>query len=1118
MEVYSDGFVKFIEEDGGCFVNVSDHIVLLEDPLRINLAFLWRQFEGILREELRALLSLRYEDAVSRYPGLGFKGKHADKRRDVPLGFIRNGMDRRLTVLKDPALVAALVNLDLIPATTPHGKQRQRFPRSKGPMGKALDELDYETQAKVIEEVLKMNLDDVLNFGQRDWLGMDALHRIITGRRPAVEILSDLADMIERELAPVKIERGKFRGSGSGRAYAPLWFAVFLACRNVWLFPFRYISKMNVLYPDHLRPLLPILSVPPSCRDIADSMTASAPRVKSSLRQTVPVFAISALAGTMWSSRRFCPAALFEMKRLFGTSNGTRSSSINHVYRVLSDLFDVNIRQRGEARRLNGRKRQNSIEAFYWVDYPSRTNTKKASRILGLDVGDMIIPEHTKELAAEMRCLLNGFKVQHMRHIPYALDYFLIYTLNLDPSVAPRRLRDIRRDLHVVSIDSPHETFLQFLDDRCEPTRSRQSAIPKMLEIWKIAALRDGFAAALPCPFDQHDRVKGSETKNTKAGRALDAEVIDLLIEINRMDDWAFAKCLDTSYFLAKHPEGYYESVFWPASPIILEFTLRTGVRLRSARWFDSGEADEKTYDPLSQTYSVNESDTAISGRNEFVVRKMTLDDAARTAINGTWINLAKSGPYEIPYFPSELLEPVLFMRALQQKYNPIKSPIPAVDDKNNTVYTDLSQFPLVTPLFRTPDPLSATISEDQVRFYYKQFLKHAQPIVEARLGRPYPLVDLDLDVALSTIHDHRRSYVTNGDEAGVPMSVMQVLLGHASEGMTHRYNLVRDHRVHGRIQAATYDHNLIASVAEGSHEAISEMATQVGLVMGVDAKAARDLREMSSGARPFVIDCLAHCLCVNGDCSKGGQPKGGKAQPVFRPRACGGCRFAARSWAHRGGVVMRHNMLTLELRQSAARAANLNARIEKDEAAGRNVSALKLSSTSEDYFRRQLANELRLEKEWLVKIDVAARAARRAGHSPSAVILAGEAIDIDKVETSLERVHEFELLHMVMQDSVLLPASIIDLPSAAPLEYERHVRQILRANSLEECLYRIPPEEKTETLIAIGGVLLNAFGDVGEMQRLVESSANNIPDPAIEVIATQITTAVADKTSRFIT
>lgn len=349
-------------------------------------------------------------------------------------------------------------------------------------------------------------------------------------------------------------------------------------------------------------------------------------------------------------------------------------------------------------------------------------------------------------------------------------------------------------------------------------------------------------------------------------------------------------------------------------------------------------------------------------------------------------------------------------------------------------------------------------------------------------------------------------------------MSVMQVLLGHASEGMTHRYNLVRDHRVHGRIQAATYDHNLIASVAEGSHEAMSEMATQVGLVMGVDAKAARDLREMSSGARPFVIDCLAHCLCVNGDCSKGGQPKGGKAQPVFRPRACGGCRFAARSWAHRGGVVMRHNMLTLELRQSAARAANLNARIEKDEAAGRNVSALKLSSTSEDYFRRQLANELRLEKEWLVKIDVAARAARRAGHSPSAVILAGEAIDIDKVETSLERVHEFELLHMVMQDSVLLPASIIDLPSAAPLEYERHVRQILRANSLEECLYRIPPEEKTETLIAIGGVLLNAFGDVGEMQRLVESSANNIPDTAIEVIATQITTAVADKTSRFIT
>ncbi len=1116
MQVYSDGYVKHIEDDGGCVVNVSNEIVLLESPNEVNLAALWREFETTLREELLALLSMRYDDAVRRYPGLGYNGKHAQRRRNVPLAFMRAGMDRRLTMLRDPAIVQALINLDLIPAATPHGRLRKRYPRSQGPMAEMLADLDYETQVEVVQEVLRMDLDDILNLGQCDRLGIRSLHQMVTENRPVAEILGELADMIERELAPVKTERGGFTGTGSGRTYAPIWFGHFLASCSVWLLPLRYISKLNAFYPDRLKPLLPLLSVPPWCRDIADGIMASAPREKTSLRQVVPVFAISALASTMWATRRFCPAALFEMKVIFGTGNGSRSSSINHIYRVLTDVFEVDIRQRGDARRLNGRKRQLTIEAFYWVDHPDSYNAKKASKILGRPLSEIHIPEGTRDLAKEMRGFLNGFKVQNMRRIQYALDYFLIYTLTLDPKIVPRRLRDIKRELHVSSIASPHETFLQFLESRCENTHLRQSAIPKMSEIWKIAAMRDGFDM-LPCPFDRDDRVKAPEPKGTKAGRALDAEVIDLLIEINRANDWAFARSLPESYYLARHPDGHYESVFWPASPIILEFTLRIGVRLRSARWFDSGEGDEKTYDPLSMSYNVNESDLAISGRYEFVIQKVVLDDAARTVVNGSWINVAKSGPYSIPYYPAELLEPVLFMRSLQLKYNPIKAPIRAIDDKNNTLYTDHGQFAWVFPIFRTPDPLTATISEEQVRFYYKQFLKYAQPIVEARLGRPYPLIDVDLDVVLTTVHDHRRSYVTNGDEAGVPMSVMKVVLGHATEGMTHVYNHVRDHRVHASIQAATYDQDLIASVAEGSPDALSAMATQAALVIGEQANAARDLREMSIGGRPAVLDFLGHCLCVNGDCATGGPAKNGKRQPVFRPRACGECCYRATGWSHRAGVVMRRNMLTFELRQSGARSEQLNSRIEKDEAAGRNVSALKRLSASEDYLRRQLTKELRLEEEWLVKIDAAAQAARRAGRSPSAVVLAGEAINLDKVETSLQRVHEFELLHMLMQDMLLIPASIVDLPPAVPLEFEREVRQILRANSLEECLYRIPPAEKTETLIAIGGVLLTAFGEVGEMQRLIENSAKNIPDSTIQMIATHIEAAVAHSTTRLL-
>ncbi|MEA1842956.1 VPA1269 family protein [Agrobacterium tumefaciens] len=1117
MEVYSDDLVKFSDADGGCVVNVSNQIVLLEKPDEVNLVSLWREFESSLKEELGALLSMKYGDAARRYPVLGFHDRLADVRRDVPLAFLRAGVHRRMAVFKDPALVAALVNLELIPATTHHGRLRKRYPRKQGPMGEMLADLDYDTQIEVIEEVLKMDLDEVLNLGQRDAIGMHGLRLMLSEERPVIEKLKTLAKMIEHELEPVDASPGTFKGNGTGRTYAPLWFGQFLASCKVWLFPFRYLSKMSVFYPDRLRPLLVLLSVPPSCRDIADGIIASAPREKSSLRQTVPVFAISALASTMWLDRRFCPAPLFEMKVIFGTAKGTLSSSINHVYRILSDIFEVDIRQRGEARRLNGRKRQHTIKAFYWVDHPDEVNTRKASEILSRPVSETPIPTHTKELAEELRGLLGGFKVQNMRRVQYALDYFLIYSLTLDPQTAPRRLRDIRRDLHVYSATAAHETFLEFLDARCANTQLRQSAVPKMLEIWKAAAVRDGFDMQLPCPFDRHDRVKAPECAGTKAGRTLEADVIDLLIEINRAADWAFARSLDESYYLARHPDGHYENVFWPAAAIILEFTLRTGIRLRTARWLDSGEADERVYDPASMTYSLNALDCATAGRHEFVIRKVTLDDAARSVVNGMWINLAKSGPYCVPFFPKELIEPVLAMRDLQIKYNPTRAPRRAIDDKNDTIYTDPNQFALVIPLFRTPDPLSATISEEKVRFYYKQFLKYAEPMVEERLGRPYPLVDLDLDVALTTIHDHRRSIVTNSDEAGIPTSVMTILLGHATEAMTHKYNHVRDRRVHASIQAATHNRALMDALAEGSPAAFEEMANQAALVAGKDAKATRDLRDMGSGARPAVLDLLAHGLCVNGDCATGGPLKAGKRQPVFRPRACGGCIYRASGWAHRAGIVMRHNILTIELRQSATRANDLNCSIEREEAAGRKSSALKRLSLSENYLRRQLVNELRMEKEWLVKIDAAARAARHVGKSPSAVIVAGASIDFDKVETSPTRIHEFELLHLVMKDMVLLPASIIDLPPAVPLEFERQVRQILRANRLEEVLYRISPLEKAESLIAIGDVLLSAFGDVGDFQRLMEDSANNVPDSAIETIAGLIVSAVAGQATRSI-
>jgi hypothetical protein len=96
------------------------------------------------------------------------------------------------------------------------------------------------------------------------------------------------------------------------------------------------------------------------------------------------------------------------------------------------------------------------------------------------------------------------------------------------------------------------------------------------------------------------------------------------------------------------------------------------------------------------------------------------------------------------------------------------------------------------------------------------------------------------------------------------------------------------------------------------------------------------------------------------------------------------------------------------------------------------------------------------------------------------------------------------------MRDVVVIPAAAIELPAAVPFEVEKQVRSILRANNLDDVLYRVPESEKVEALSAIGDVLLDVFGEVGEFQRVLEQSRQGVPNAAIEAVAKRIRDAAA--------
>lgn len=1120
MEVYSETHVKHVDQDDGCTINVSDHIVLLARPEKIDLEALWWEFDQTLRRELGSLLKMEYGAVAQKYGLLNFNERFLEERRRTLLGLFLRGNGSKLHVFENAPVVRALVDLGLIPGETPHGRPRQNFPREHGAMGDFLAELPRQTQLQVIDKVLKEDLDDVIRLGQRETLGMSELETMLfRGKAHTVDALRDLADAMERNVAPVDRSKGVFSGTGTGRTYAPIWFTQFLASKGVWLLPLRFYDRILAFWPGHLRPLLLLLSVPPHSRDVADGMLATFNRDLTSLRQVPNAFVMAALSSTMWSERRFCPAALFHMKMHYGTADQGRSSSINHVYMVLAELFDADLRERGEARLLDGRKRATSIDAFRWVEHPTASNMKKASRILGRDWQEITIPDHTRQLAAEMRELLPSFKVQNMRAVRNAVDFFLIYSLVLGPELQIGRLRDITRHDHVRSEIAPHETFFEFLLSRCltRGADAARSAMSKMQDLWKAGAARDGYDRHVPCPFDAtFDRLPSKKHERGRAGRALDQEVIDILIELNRAGGWAFARSLAHCYYIVRNPDGVFERMFWPLAPLALEISLRTGHRLRTVRWLDSGEGDERTYDPITMTDRQNLLSCAIEGRRQFAIRYLRLDDADRTPVNAMYLCVAKSGAYESAYLPPELIEPICQLRDLQVRYNPMMRPVPAVDNRARTTETDDSLFANVFHLFRTPERFQDVVSDSRMRTYYKAFLKYAQPIVAERLGRDYPLVDLERDLVLTTFHDHRRSLVTNAEERGVPISVLRMLLGQAANETTNGYNHVRDRRIHAAIQQATYDASLIEGIAQNQPQALQSILEQVEVVAGKDSPATRRMREVVAGTRPALLDIFMHGLCIVGDCATG-RIKSGHRIPMWRPRACAGCMYRGTGWAFRAGIVSRINLIKIELRMSGVRSVELNTRIGKEAVAGRPVNALERGRAAEEELRRNLTDELRLEQETLHRIDVAAKAARLAGRSPNSIVIANAVFDFDQVETVENRVHDFELLLSVMRDVVLIPAASIELPPVVPFEAERQVRTILRANKLEDVLHRIPESEKVEALVAIGDVLLDLFGDVEEFQRVLDESREGIPQAAIEAVAHRITDAAVRPTTAWL-
>jgi hypothetical protein len=623
-------------------------------------------------------------------------------------------------------------------------------------------------------------------------------------------------------------------------------------------------------------------------------------------------------------------------------------------------------------------------------------------------------------------------------------------------------------------------------------------AISVLRKAFHLAALRDGFNAANPIDT-KLDRIGAGYSKRSDVThrKPLELEAWELIVRKNRENDYGFARSLGPArchYSLRNPDTGEYELVFWPAEAVVVDILLNSGMRHISGRLADSGEGDAMRIDRENMRLMPNDHPAATSGRQECFLQLVDLPGVGSRKIFGQRVGLNKAGkPYVIPWVDSGVVEGFYRILNLQTKYNPISESVKPIKDRTREITrANPELFPDIFPLFRDPDSNGdKPISDTKVLNYWKDLLRYCQADVNALYGQEYPLITDDGIVF--DLHALRVTMVTNLLEAGVSPQIVQDLVGHATWMMTWHYNAKRSTRMNLGIQVAmakrTEAH---ARLAARDKDAIEEYAAEAVVPDFVrDHVGADMLRKYKSRRDRPPFEIFLHSICPGGSCSTGGERNGQRFMPVWRERACSGCRYRVTGPKFMHGIQNKINNLLAELRLSEQRARDLSQQIEEEELrTGKENHALRSLQHSESRFNNRLTEELAKEVNVQKIVHEVAAAARAAGVPAEDVLLpASTDFDPANVGYGFTEVHEFELFYTLTKETRLLPASIMETAQGVEAHMKKLLKAVLRNHSLAELLAPLTDREETDACLLIGGRLLELYPEANQFQKLIEGT-----------------------------
>lgn len=1128
VEYRNEENLRISSDDSDAYINLNQHEYVLLRPISIQeLRSEFKTFEKRLRIAFKKLFCMPASEVVSTYGQMDLNASLNSDRGDLEYGLVSRGGEkwRRLfTSLEESAVLQALIHLGCVESHTAKGTPRTRLRTMQGGVATVVLDFDSKLRIRIIEAAfdLHADLDDVLRINQTSLIGLRELRELLSDATDANGALASIAVATHKFYTEQKtVGSGRSTKRGSGRIFAPAWFAQHLATSGIWATPAQYIDGIINLYPAKWRPIGLWMSVTDSLRPFAERINSLHLADPGKSSRVLPVFLALAQCSSAWDEKRVQTFPLIAFKQLMQLEKASgghhESAAINKVYRGFCEFLSVPTIENLDSVHLirSTRLAGKGVEPFDWCEHPNTRNFKRPSKILGKEI--RVIPPHVKEWARYLRDLLPLFGVRGLENQVHCLNLWLCFLLSLPSENVPRDFSEVIRHLHINNTADngakDASLFVGFAKNASSlvSENTLYRVIPTLQKAWLLAATRDGFSGKSSNPFDPKlDQIVPPPARPGRTVRhALDEEVWKAIVEENRKDDLGFARTYGgkkkSYWYRVLDPQTTrYTEVFFPILPTLIDALLHSGMRKSSARWLDSGEFDEEIVDLDTMTVLPNPSPNAVVGRKESFLQLRYMPRQTKPVL-GMYINTNKtSDGYEVPWIDEGLARNVKALEKVQRTFNPLKVLIKAVDPSFVSKYIPKEMAIAVAPLFRDPaNDIGFPVSEAKVAQYWEALLRHCQPVIDARLKYHYPLFEAD-GTPRFDIHSLRVTTVTMLIRAGVSPEIVQTLVGHMAMAMTWHYRKISPDEVHRALRKAL--DRIWASLSSSAgdpDEEIEAIVREAVTQRDTTDFAGADLLRRHQKARSAPLMLWTHGICPGGDCTTGGERLAdGKYAPVWRPGACSECRFRVTGPRFLFGLVIRLNGLMQEIRFSARKEADLNLAADDLDDEGRPDANLRALAQKERDMRENLWREWIAEyrtvllcEDLLAEVDPT----RMNELLPVRGDFARE-----HFLTRLEEVHELELAHDLVKSTRSLPEASQAVPFGTEAYRNGLLHQVLRANNMEDLIYRLEPKAARKALDLFGDSLFMHIGEPSQLQQVIEGTRkmNEFPELASAVDA----------------